>query len=106
MVHVLERKWRPFVAVLQETDANSAIDGRDFEEALLVVPMDIRIPLIRIRTRNAFEHKNNRIVVNIDNWSEDSMFPDGHFIKSIGAIGDRDTETEVSILLLFFLSLV
>lgn len=36
-----------------------------------------------------------RIVVVVDSWEADSLHPAGHFVRKLGAIGDKDTETEV-----------
>ena len=36
-----------------------------------------------------------RIVVRIDSWETDSLYPNGHFVKSLGPIGNVDTETAV-----------
>ena len=33
--------------------------------------------------------------VSIDSWPLHSRYPLGHFVRDLGAIGDRDTETEV-----------
>lgn len=33
-----------------------------------------------------------RIVVRIDSWEADSMYPNGHFVRSLGAVGDLETE--------------
>lgn len=41
---------------------------------------------------------DKRIVVAIDGWEVDSQFPSGHYVKTIGTIGDRDTETDVLLL--------
>ena len=30
----------------------------------------------------------NRIVVRIDSWDINSQYPNGHFVRSIGCIGD------------------
>lgn len=38
---------------------------------------------------------DQRIVVAIDSWEADSMYPAGHYTRTLGPIGDRDTETEV-----------
>jgi exosome complex exonuclease DIS3/RRP44 len=38
---------------------------------------------------------DKRIVVAIDSWEADSAYPSGHYTRTLGAIGDRDTETEV-----------
>ena len=36
-----------------------------------------------------------RIVVAIDSWEADSAYPAGHYVRTLGPIGDRETETEV-----------
>ena len=39
---------------------------------------------------------DKRIVVVIDSWEPDSMYPAGHYVRTLGVIGERETETEVS----------
>ena len=41
---------------------------------------------------------DKRIVVAIDSWEVDSAYPSGHYVRTLGTIGDRDTETEVLLL--------
>ena len=41
---------------------------------------------------------DKRIVVAIDSWEADSAYPSGHYVRTLGTIGDRDTETEVLLL--------
>ena len=41
---------------------------------------------------------DKRIVVAIDGWEPDSAYPAGHYVRTLGPIGDRDTETEVLLL--------
>ena len=41
---------------------------------------------------------DKRIVVAIDAWEVDSAYPSGHYVRTLGTIGDRDTETEVLLL--------
>lgn len=36
-----------------------------------------------------------RIVIHIDSWEVGSQYPNGHFVRSIGPIGDIETETAV-----------
>lgn len=36
---------------------------------------------------------DKRIVAAIDDWTVDSMYPSGHYVRTLGVIGDRDTET-------------
>lgn len=33
-----------------------------------------------------------RIIVRIDSWATDSAYPNGHLVKSLGTIGDIETE--------------
>ena len=35
-----------------------------------------------------------RIVVRIDFWEVGSMYPSGHFVRSLGPIGDLETEIQ------------
>ncbi len=64
----------------------------------LFVPSEKRIPKIRIETRQSETLKNQRIIVNIDCWPRDSRYPLGHFVKSLGPIGDKETENQVLLL--------
>jgi exoribonuclease R len=36
---------------------------------------------------------DKRLVVSIDSWDTDSMYPSGHYVRTLGVIGDRDVET-------------
>jgi len=57
------------------------------------MPMDPKIPRIRIKTRIDQERLiNKRLLVDIDTWNLDSMYPSGHYVKTIGDVGDLDTE--------------
>jgi exosome complex exonuclease DIS3/RRP44 len=65
---------------------------------VLVVPMDVALPKIRIRTRKVEQLLGCRIQVVIDGWSQNSKYPSGHCIATIGQSGDRHTESEVILL--------
>jgi exosome complex exonuclease DIS3/RRP44 len=39
--------------------------------------------------------QDKRIVVAVDGWDERSSYPRGHYVRTIGPIGDRAAETEV-----------
>lgn len=65
---------------------------------VLVVPLDRRMPRIRIRTRNAQTLANHRLVVTVDGWERTSRYPHGHLVRSLGVAGERATETEVILL--------
>jgi exosome complex exonuclease DIS3/RRP44 len=53
---------------------------------------------LRERAPQAETLKDMRIVVAIDSWEPDSAYPTGHYVRKLGPIGDRDTETDVLLL--------
>lgn len=61
----------------------------------LFVSKDRRIPKIRIQTRQLENLLDKRIIVAVDSWDRQSRYPSGHYVRVIGDIGDRDTESEV-----------
>ena len=65
---------------------------------LLAVPQDRRLPKIRIQTRQAAALVDQRIVVVIDSWPCDSPYPEGHYVKSLGKLGDVGAETAAVLL--------
>ena len=83
------------MATTQVEEESSSLQKQSY---VLCVPMDSKIPKIRIRTQNAKELENFRILVWIDEWNSDSWYPNGHFVKKVGEIGKQETEIE-SILL-------
>ncbi|GBG71084.1 hypothetical protein CBR_g8384 [Chara braunii] len=61
----------------------------------LFVSVDRRIPKIRIHTRQLSNLMGKRIIVAVDSWENTSRFPNGHYVRTIGDIGDRATESEM-----------
>ncbi|XP_072478410.1 exosome complex exonuclease RRP44 [Notamacropus eugenii] len=91
VVGIIKRNWRPFCGMLSKSDIKES-------RRHLFTPADRRIPRIRIETRQASSLEGQRIIVAIDGWPKNSRYPNGHFVKNIGAIGDKETETEVLLL--------
>lgn len=60
--------------------------------SFLAVPMDIRIPKIRVISSNGSLLVGERIVVIIDEFLENTFYPIGHFTRVLGKIGDSKTE--------------
>lgn len=60
---------------------------------LLAKTLDPCMLLCRIQTRQAAALLDKRIVVVIDGWATDSMYPHGHYVRTLGVIGEKDTET-------------
>ena len=81
------------VCGVQESTGQTTRGGKS--ERVLVVPYDVRIPKIRVATRQSNLLQNHRILVSVDSWAPFSQYPDGHFVRSVGLIGDIETETAV-----------
>jgi DIS3-like exonuclease 1 len=82
------------VATVQSEEGAAAGGGGGGMEAVLVVPMDVRIPKIRVRTRHAREITDQRLVIAIDEWDADSMYPNGHVVRQLGRTGELETEIQ------------
>ncbi|XP_030375855.1 exosome complex exonuclease RRP44 [Scaptodrosophila lebanonensis] len=91
IVGIVRRKWRQYCGILQP----SLIEDTSRH---IFVPADRKIPRIRIETRQAATLQNQRIIVTIDNWPRNSRYPHGHFVRSLGPLGDMNTENEVILL--------
>ena len=53
-----------------------------------------------MRTRQAPRLIGQKILVTIDRWDATSRYPEGHFVRALGAVGGKETEQE-SLLLEF-----
>jgi len=91
VVGIVKRNWRQrgYCGAL---DPQSCSSGR---YSVLFVPVEKMFPRIRIHTRQANNLLDKRIVVAIDGWEADSGYPSGHYVRTLGRIGDKETETEV-----------
>ncbi|KAK9825185.1 hypothetical protein WJX81_004330 [Elliptochloris bilobata] len=98
VVGIIRRNWRTrgYAGSLQPP-----AEGRPLRRgaaSVLFCPVERRFPFIRIQTRQAETLGDKRIVVAIDSWEADSAYPAGHYVRTLGPIGDRETETEVLLL--------
>ncbi|KAH3767392.1 exosome complex exonuclease RRP44A [Pelomyxa schiedti] len=92
VVGVVKRSWKPYTGSLEiPKKATSSNDGKIAN--LLFIATDTRIPPISIQTRNAASLMGKRIVVAIDRWGIRSKYPCGHFVRDLGVIGDKETES-------------
>ncbi|KAK4872641.1 hypothetical protein RN001_014670 [Aquatica leii] len=91
VVGIIRRKWRQYCGILQQ-------DGDDSKIYHLFVPSDKKVPKIRIETRQGAFLKTQKIIVSIDTWPRHSRYPNGHFVRALGKIGDQVTENEVVLL--------
>lgn len=94
VVGILQRNCLDYTACLA-SEENNEVDGQKSlrrADRVLVIPWDYRIPKIRICTRQIDTLKDQRFVVRIDSWELGSQYPNGHFVRTLGAVGDPDTE--------------
>ncbi|XP_013857040.1 exosome complex exonuclease RRP44 [Austrofundulus limnaeus] len=91
VVGIIKRNWRPFCGMLNLSQIKESTRH-------LFTPADRRVPRIRIETRQASALAGQRIMVAIDGWPKDSRYPNGHFVRSLGSAGEKETEEEVLLL--------
>ncbi|XP_014483626.1 PREDICTED: exosome complex exonuclease RRP44 [Dinoponera quadriceps] len=91
IVGIIKRKWRQYCGILQPGAIKENVRH-------LFIPAERKIPKIRIETRQAEILSKQRIIVALDSWPRNSRYPLGHFVRSLGNIGDKETENEVLLL--------
>ncbi|OIW02082.1 hypothetical protein TanjilG_14781 [Lupinus angustifolius] len=92
IVGIIKRNWHSYCGSLEPMPMPAGSGG--IVHALFV-SKDRRFPKIRIQTRQLENLLDKRIVVAVDSWDRQSRYPSGHYVRTIGEIGDRDTESEV-----------
>ncbi|KAI8575331.1 hypothetical protein K450DRAFT_262255 [Umbelopsis ramanniana AG] len=97
VVGIIRKKWRPYCGFISKKSIHGT-EGSTSAQNVIFRAMDRRIPSIKIRTTQAHTLAGQRIVVAIDSWPTTSVLPLGHFVKTLGSSGDKETETEVLLL--------
>ena len=109
VVGIVKRAWRHYCGSLEPEEAAVAsagdsvvgsgqVDGGALTSSALFVPVDPKVPRIRIDTRQKGSLGDKRLVVAVDGWGPNDRYPRGHYVRTIGPIGDRQAETEVILL--------
>lgn len=98
VVGIIRRNWRQYVGHIDQTSVSKSSSQGRKQESVFVIPMDKKIPKIRLRTRQASELLGKRILVAMDAWDRDSRHPVGHFIRSLGELETKAAETEALLL--------
>ncbi|KAJ3051446.1 exosome catalytic subunit dis3 [Rhizophlyctis rosea] len=96
IVGIIKRNWRAYCGTIDKTSVREGQAGG--MQPVFFWAMDRRIPKIRIRTRQAATLCGQRVVVAIDGWPKNARYPQGHYVRTLGAVGDAATETEVLLL--------
>lgn len=97
VVGVMKRNWRQYVGHVDGSSSSISKQGRK-QQTVFLIPMDKRIPKIRIRTRQADELMGKRVLVTIDSWDQETRYPIGHFVRSLGELESKGAETEALLL--------
>ena len=90
VVAIAQRNWRAYAGSLSLSSKHRG--------SFMFLPVNRRIPRIRIHSQQAEQLMSKRLLVTIDSWPADSHNPLGHYVSTIGDIGDRETETAVLLL--------
>ncbi|XP_038623376.1 DIS3-like exonuclease 1 [Tachyglossus aculeatus] len=90
VVGILQKNWRDYVVTFPSKEELQS-QGKNSQK-ILVTPWDYRIPKIRISTQQAEALQDFRVVVRVDSWESTSVYPNGHFVRVLGRIGDLEGE--------------
>lgn len=98
VVGIIKRNWRQYVGHIDKDSVRSRNKESRAQQAVFLIPMDKRVPKIRVRTRQAADLLGKRVLVTIDSWDRESRYPVGHFIRSLGELETKGAETEALLL--------
>jgi exosome complex exonuclease DIS3/RRP44 len=85
-----EKHPNDFIVAKHETEHADGITS-----TVVFFSIDPRVPPVLIRTTQRERLLGMRILVSMDSWPSDSAYPLGHYVKTLGVAGTKDTETEV-----------
>lgn len=96
VVGIIRRAWGVYCGNLDaEYIASNIRTDNSKIQTVYFWPYNKKIPRIRIGTRQISRLLNKRIAVSIDHWPKDSKYPIGHYVKTMGDIGDNKVETDI-----------
>ncbi|CAD6889893.1 unnamed protein product [Tilletia controversa] len=94
IVGIVRRNWRSYVAHVDQNSVQSSAVLSLGSQTLFATPVDRKIPRIRIRTKQASTLMGQKILVAMDDWKATSRYPDGHFVRALGAAETTEAEQE------------
>ncbi|KAF2461078.1 ribonuclease R [Lineolata rhizophorae] len=98
VVGVIKRNWRQYVGHIDRDSVKSSAKRGRVQQTVFLIPMDKKIPKIRVKTRQAGELLGKRVLVTIDSWDRETRYPFGHFVRSLGELESKGAETEALLL--------
>ncbi|KDN52615.1 RNB-domain-containing protein [Tilletiaria anomala UBC 951] len=95
VVGIVKRNWRSYVAHIDASSVHGAVITASMgQTSLFATPVDRKVPRVRIRTRQAKSLLGQKILIAIDDWLPTSRYPDGHFVRALGATESKEAEQE------------
>ncbi|EKC97971.1 nucleolar exosome component, involved in rRNA processing and RNA degradation, Dis3p [Trichosporon asahii var. asahii CBS 8904] len=94
VVGVTKRNWRAYVCHIDRSSLSEAALTSLSQQTVFATPVSPALPRIRLRTRQAPALLDQKILVTIDNWTVNSRYPDGHFVRALGQVGSKEAEQE------------
>ncbi|KAI9804348.1 MAG: exosome catalytic subunit dis3 [Piccolia ochrophora] len=98
VVGIMKRNWRQYVGHVDAGSVGQSTKHGRKQQTVFLIPMDKRIPKIRVRTRQAGGLLGQRVLVTMDSWDRESRYPVGHFVRSLGDLETKEAETEALLL--------
>ncbi|CAM9455731.1 unnamed protein product [Pylaiella littoralis] len=100
VVGIIRRNWREkqYCGSLRIEGDRAVTSGKGQATSALFMPVDRKIPWVRIQTRQRDVLSTKRILVAMDSWPAWCKYPLGHYVKTLGEKGHKATETEVILL--------
>ncbi|TIC17179.1 RNB-domain-containing protein [Wallemia mellicola] len=92
VVGIIKRQWRSYVCHLDKSTITTS--SNQSQQTVFVSPIDRRIPKIKIKTRQASNLIDQKVVVAIDQWNINSRYPQGHFVRALGKVESKEAEIE------------
>lgn len=93
VVGLVKKNWRACAGTLVEAEDKDDVD----DSYSLFIPVDHKLPHMLVVTSQIDALKLHRVVVQMDGWDRRMQRPTGHFVKSLGPVGDKDTETNCTL---------
>nr|KIR44756.1 exosome complex exonuclease DIS3/RRP44 [Cryptococcus bacillisporus CA1280] len=94
VVGIVKRNWRAYVCHLDRSSLSDSAFTSLAQQTVFATPLSRALPRIRLRTRQAPQLVDQKILVTIDNWSPTSRYPDGHFVRALGKVASKEAEQE------------
>lgn len=94
VVGIIKRNWRAYVCHVDSGSVNASALASLGQQSIFATPVDRRIPRIRLRTRQVAALLGQKILVALDAWRPTSRYPEGHFVRALGAVQSKEAEQE------------